>query len=187
LAHDQAEIDRAREQMFADTPETADGRTRQVWIQDYYEHGAYVYCGRQHPAFPAEPGTFGNPFGIGAKATTPVRCASVAEAVGLFRRWLDGDSDVADMLPSEYILRREEILRRLPELRGKRLGCWRHPSPPCHAQHLADLADGPLGDPQPQPKESGHAAEPESDQGGAGEELGTEDQGGHREDRCRDA
>jgi endogenous inhibitor of DNA gyrase (YacG/DUF329 family) len=148
LAHDQAEIDMAREQMLADTPETKSGKTEQVWIQDYYEHGAYVYCGRKHLAFSNEPGTFGNPFGVGAKVTTPVRCASVAEAVGLFRRWLDDDREVRDMLPPEYVERREEILRRLPELRGKRLGCWRH-ALPCHAAHLAELADGPLGDPKP--------------------------------------
>jgi endogenous inhibitor of DNA gyrase (YacG/DUF329 family) len=153
LAHDQALIDELREMTFTDTPETKSGRTEQVWIQDYYEHGAFVYCGRKHPAFPDEPGTFGNPFGVGAKATTPVRCASVAEAVGLFRRWLEGDPEIRDMLPREYVVQREEIIRRLPEIRGKRLGCWRHP-PPCHSQVLAELADGPLGDPKPQPKES---------------------------------
>jgi hypothetical protein len=147
LAHDQSLIDEGREQMFADMPETADGRTRQVWIQDYYEHGAYVYCGRQHPAFPDEPGTFGNPFGVGAKATTPVRCASVTEAVTMFRMWLANDVRATSMLPEEYVARREEILRRLPELRGKRLGCWRH-ALPCHASVLCELADGPLGDPK---------------------------------------
>jgi endogenous inhibitor of DNA gyrase (YacG/DUF329 family) len=146
LARDQALIDEGREMMFANTPETRDGKTRQVWIQDWDE-SAFVYCGRKHSAFPDEPGTFGNPFGVGAKATTPVRCASVAEAVGLFRRWLANDIRATSMLPPEYVSKREEIIRRLPELRGKRLGCWRHP-PPCHVQVLAELADGLLGDPK---------------------------------------
>lgn len=44
------------------------------------------------------------------------------------------------------------IVERLPELRGKTLGCWcgewRPGDPPlgCHARVLAELADGPMGE-----------------------------------------
>ncbi|WP_329493701.1 DUF4326 domain-containing protein [Kitasatospora herbaricolor] len=39
-----------------------------------------------------------------------------------------------------WLLERPELLARLPELRGHRLGCWCVPEL-CHAQVLAELAD----------------------------------------------
>jgi len=39
-----------------------------------------------------------------------------------------------------YLIDRPELLARLPELRGRRLGCWCAPLP-CHADVLAELAD----------------------------------------------
>ncbi len=38
---------------------------------------------------------------------------------------------------------REDILRRIPELRGKTLLCWCPQPGPCHAHVLAELADSP--------------------------------------------
>ena len=38
----------------------------------------------------------------------------------------------------EYILNNKELLERLPELKGKVLGCWCKPSA-CHGDVLADL------------------------------------------------
>ena len=40
----------------------------------------------------------------------------------------------------EYILTRTDLMKRLPELKDKRLGCWCVPKP-CHADVLAELAD----------------------------------------------
>jgi hypothetical protein len=40
----------------------------------------------------------------------------------------------------EWLLNRPDLLDRLPELRGHRLGCWCDPEP-CHAHVLAELAD----------------------------------------------
>lgn len=148
LEHDQAEIDRARESMLADGPETASGRTEAVFLQDW-PPGTYVYVGRANPRNPeTADGTFGNPFSNSPKSRALVTVASVALAVECYRRWLEGDPEIFAMLPATYESRRQAILAALPSLRGKRLGCWRH-EPPCHAQCLAELADGPLGDPKP--------------------------------------
>ena len=40
----------------------------------------------------------------------------------------------------EYLLGRADLLALLPELRGRRLGCWCAPEP-CHAAVIAELAD----------------------------------------------
>jgi hypothetical protein len=106
-----------------DGPETASGKTEAVWVQDYPEECAYIYVGRMHPRFKGYRGLWG-------KAET------VEEAVDCYRRWLAGDPEFRHVFPE----RRAEILRRLPELRGKRLACWRHDGP-CHAQVLAEMAD----------------------------------------------
>ncbi|AWN25240.1 MULTISPECIES: DUF4326 domain-containing protein [unclassified Streptomyces] len=39
-----------------------------------------------------------------------------------------------------YLLERPDLLALLPELRGRRLGCWCLPEP-CHAQVIAEIAD----------------------------------------------
>jgi len=39
-----------------------------------------------------------------------------------------------------YLLGRPDLLALLPELRGRRLGCWCAPEP-CHAAVIAELAD----------------------------------------------
>ena len=59
-----------------------------------------------------------------------------------------GSADVALQRFREYLSRRPDLLARLPELRGKVLGCWCAPRP-CHGTVLAQLADAlpesPLG------------------------------------------
>ncbi len=61
---------------------------------------------------------WGNPFVIG-------RDGDRAEVIAKYREW---------------IAEQPELLAALPELRGKRLGCWCAPEP-CHGDVLADLAD----------------------------------------------
>ena len=41
----------------------------------------------------------------------------------------------------EYLLGRPDLLALLPDLRGKRIGCWDHKGAPCHADVIAELAD----------------------------------------------
>lgn len=47
-----------------------------------------------------------------------------ARAVELYAAWLPEQA---------------ELMRRLPELRGYRLGCWCADGSPCHARHIAGL------------------------------------------------
>jgi Domain of unknown function (DUF4326) len=44
----------------------------------------------------------------------------------------------------EYLLGRPDLLALLPELRGKRIGCWCAPLL-CHADVIAELADAEVG------------------------------------------
>lgn len=69
-----------------------------------------VYCGR--------PSVFGNPFVIGKDGTRE-------EVVDKYREW---------------IKTQPEILNRLDELKGKKLGCFCAPKL-CHCNVLAELAD----------------------------------------------
>lgn len=70
--------------------------------------------------------------------------------VGNFAAWLDhgsaeyrtrGESGHTFPIYVELHDRREEVLRRLPELRGKQLACWCSLDQPCHADVLCELAN----------------------------------------------
>jgi len=67
------------------------------------------------------PSIWGNPFKIGPDGTRH-------QVIQKYRAW---------------ILTQPHLLARLPELRGKTLGCWCAPRP-CHGDVLAELADAPL-------------------------------------------
>jgi len=75
------------------------------------------------------PGVFGNPFG-----------GDRNEAVRAYRAWLKGE-------PTGHLYaaldkgHRDEVLRRLPELRGKNLACFCDFSGPCHADVLLEVAN----------------------------------------------
>ena len=81
-----------------------------------------VYIGRRMTMggwnLPASP--WANPF-------TARECGSRAGAARRYEEWLKNE--------------RPDLLARLPELRGKRLGCWCKPDA-CHGDVLARLADG---------------------------------------------
>lgn len=74
-------------------------------------------------------------------------------AVGAFRAMLTGEPIADDLLPEEFTLegqrrvkrdlaiRREQLLARLPDLRGKNLACWCKPGCACHADVLLELAN----------------------------------------------
>lgn len=69
-----------------------------------------VYVGR--------PSRWGNPYTIGK----------------------DGDREAVIRKYREYLLANPELMARLPELRGKVLGCWCFPKA-CHADVLVELAN----------------------------------------------
>ncbi len=69
-----------------------------------------VYIGR--------PSKWGNPFNVGE----------------------DGSREEVIASYLEYILGNDELMDALPELRGKRLGCWCTPAP-CHGDILVKLCE----------------------------------------------
>lgn len=81
-----------------------------------------VYIGR--------PGPWGNPFSHKEGTLAKFKCATVEESIQRYREWL---------------LTQPELLKRLPELKGKVLACWcktlKNPNAPCHGDVLAELAD----------------------------------------------
>src|SRR4051812_27107998 len=81
-----------------------------------------LYIGRPGKG---QDGVWGNPFVIG-------RDGDRATVIAKYERWLQTQP---------------QLLARLPELKGKRLGCFCHPAP-CHGDVLARLADA-LPDPPP--------------------------------------
>jgi hypothetical protein len=60
-----------------------------------------------------------------------------------FRLGPDGSREDVITRYRAYLLGRPELLALLPDLRGRRLGCWCLPEP-CHAQVIAELADAGL-------------------------------------------
>jgi hypothetical protein len=82
------------------------------------ELGDAVYVGRAMPRRGLAESDFANPHRIGQDGDR-------GEVIQKYRSWLLG---------------RQELLLRLPELRGRRLACWCSPEP-CHADVLADLVD----------------------------------------------
>ena len=79
-----------------------------------------VHCKRQpYDVYIGRPSAFGNPFVMGRDGTRD-------EVIAKYRA---------------YLLSRPDLLARLPELRGKVLGCWCSPKA-CHGDILAEMADG---------------------------------------------
>lgn len=77
-----------------------------------------VYIGR--------PGPWGNPFSHKPGTLAKHRCATVAEALAAYERWLLGQPEL--------------VARAKRELAGKVLGCWCAPGP-CHGDVLARIAN----------------------------------------------
>ncbi len=85
------------------------------------EKTTVVHCKREHAdVYIGRPSKWGNPFKIG-------RDGDRAQVIAKYREWLS---------------HQPQLLAQLPELRGKRLGCWCKPLP-CHGDVLAELADAP--------------------------------------------
>lgn len=82
------------------------------------ELGDAAYVGRVSPRRGLAESAFANPYKIGQDGTR-------AEVIQKYLSWLLG---------------RQELLLRLPDLRGRRLACWCSPEP-CHADVLVELVD----------------------------------------------
>lgn len=76
-----------------------------------------VYIGR--------PSKWGNPFTHKTGTTAQFKCSTREEAVEKYRQW---------------ILTKPELIKALPELKGKVLGCWCSPKA-CHGDILIELAN----------------------------------------------
>ncbi|MEU4366793.1 DUF4326 domain-containing protein [Micromonospora chersina] len=59
-----------------------------------------------------------------------------------YRPGPDGTRDEVIEKYRAYLLGRPDLLALLPDLRGRRLGCWCVPER-CHAEVIAELADAP--------------------------------------------
>lgn len=91
-------------------------RTMVVHVNDA---GGYdVYIGRAVRRRGFEGSKWGNPF--------PLAMGTREQVIEAFRR---------------HLLESPDLLAALPELKGKRLGCWCKPKA-CHGDVLAELADG---------------------------------------------
>ncbi len=78
-----------------------------------------VHCKREpFDIYIGRPSKWGNPFAIGKDGTRE-------EVIEKYR---------------QYIQQRPELMSALPELKGKRLGCWCKPKA-CHGDVLAELAE----------------------------------------------
>lgn len=76
-----------------------------------------VYIGR--------PSIWGNPFSHKEKTSAQFKVQSREEAVRMYKQWL---------------LNNSTLMAKLPELKGKTLGCWCSPLS-CHGDVLLELAN----------------------------------------------
>lgn len=86
------------------------------------EYDVYIGRGRGNTDI------WGSPFTHKKGTMAPVLVDSIEEVLIRYR---------------EYVKSKPELLKRLPELKGKRLGCWcknkRNPDALCHGDVLIDL------------------------------------------------
>jgi hypothetical protein len=100
---------------------TSDGRTG-----DGKTNAVVVHCKKEaFDVYIGRPSKWGNPFSHKKGTLAKFQVGSIIEAVESYRAWLK-------MQP--------ELMAALPELKGKRLGCWCKPGP-CHGDILAELAN----------------------------------------------
>ena len=93
----------------------------------------------------ARPGPFGNPFTL-QQAADVFDCrreAAHTHAVHWFRQWLNAADEAFEDLREYSGMKadRDELVRRLPELRGKNLACFCAPDFTCHAGVLLEIAN----------------------------------------------
>jgi hypothetical protein len=83
----------------------------------------------KYDAYVGRPSPFGNPFSHEKGTLAKYKVKTREEAIARFR---------------EFLMRNPNLLRLVKKhLRGKILGCWCAPLP-CHAEVLAEVANGPV-------------------------------------------
>lgn len=93
----------------------------------------------------SRPSVFGNPFKWQVAREAGYQGTELelrAFSVQVFREWVTNNNFHGHGQEKQL----EELLKRLPELRGKNLACWCPHGRPCHADVLMELAnrkDGP--------------------------------------------
>jgi hypothetical protein len=95
-------------------------------LKEFQNEERVVHCKREkYDVYIGRPSFWGNPFThIRDKNTLAVHLVKDRkEALEKYR---------------EYVLSSREMIKRLPELKGKILGCWCHPRP-CHGEVLIQL------------------------------------------------
>lgn len=96
----------------------------------------------------ARPGPFGNPFTVqqAAEVFDCRRESAQRHAVDWFRQWISAPDDAFEEMREYSGMKadRDNLLRRLPELRGKNLGCFCARGHACHADVLLELANAPV-------------------------------------------
>jgi uncharacterized protein DUF4326 len=83
-----------------------------------------VHCKKEpFDVYVGRPSKFGNPFVVGRDGTR-------AQVIEKYRQWIYSQRD---------------LLKELPSLTGKTLGCWCKPKA-CHGDVLVELCDNPIPD-----------------------------------------
>lgn len=78
-----------------------------------------VHCKKaKYDIYIGRPSKWGNPFEIGRDGTRE-------EVIAKYRAW---------------VVTKPDLMKSLPELKGKVLGCWCHPKP-CHGDVLVELVN----------------------------------------------
>ena|SRR3990167_921870 len=94
-----------------------------------YRPTIVVHCKKEpYDVYIGRPGDWGNPF--------PIRLSALHD----FAEY-EGSREWSLSEYRKYIQTRPDLLTRLPELKGKILGCWCKPNNACHGDILAELAD----------------------------------------------
>jgi hypothetical protein len=88
------------------------------WVAHCKKEKYDVYIGRANPRSGLKASIWANPFVIGKDGTR-------VEVMAKYR---------------EYLMTKPELLERIPELKGKVLGCWCAPEA-CHGDLLSQLAN----------------------------------------------
>lgn len=85
-----------------------------------------VHCKKEkYDVYIGRPSIWGNPFTHKKGTQAKYICSSREKAVAAYREW---------------ILKNPDLMSKLPELKGKILGCWCAPFP-CHGDVLLELAN----------------------------------------------
>jgi hypothetical protein len=85
-----------------------------------------VYIGRGRCPKTGKMGEWGNPFTHKEGTLAKFKLSSREDAIEKYREW---------------ILQQPNLLKKIPFLKGKVLGCWCKPAG-CHGDVLAELAEG---------------------------------------------